>query len=401
MFNSRLELLVDYPFQRLTALLADPPGAEPLSMALGEPQHPLPPMVAGIIADSAASFGKYPPLNGTPEFRAAAAGWAQRRFALPPGLLDPERHLLPLGGSREGLFQLAQVICPSGRSGKRRPLVLMPNPLYQVYTAAALMAGAEPVFVPAGEENGFLPDFQALPKAVLDRTVLAYLGNPANPQGAVASAAQLRQYIELARRHDFVLAVDECYSEIFDGEPPPGALAEAAALNGGFDNVVVLHSLSKRSSVPGLRSGFLAGDARVIAAFAKLRAYAGAAIPLPLLAASIALWNDESHVEANRALYRAKFDLAQSLLGGSPGFHRPAGGFFQWLKVGDGETAALRLWREAGIRVLPGAYLAREQAGGNPGRPYIRVALVHDLETTARGLARMAAVLAPLPVGRG
>ncbi|HIJ63159.1 MAG TPA: aminotransferase class I/II-fold pyridoxal phosphate-dependent enzyme, partial [Rhodospirillaceae bacterium] len=216
MLNRRLDLLIDYPFQRLAALLAGPPGAEPLSMALGEPQHPLPPMVAGIIADSAASFGKYPPLNGTPEFRAVAAAWASRRFALPAGLLDPERHLLPLGGSREGLFQLAQVVCPSGRTGKRRPVVLLPNPLYQVYAAAALMAGAEPVFVPATESDGFLPDFQSLPKAVLQRTVLAYLGNPANPQGAVASAEVLRPMIDLARRHGFVLAVDECYSEIYD-----------------------------------------------------------------------------------------------------------------------------------------------------------------------------------------
>ena len=400
MLNRRLDLLIDYPFQRLAALLDGPPGAEPLSMALGEPQHPLPPMVAGIIADSAASFGKYPPLNGTPEFRAAAAAWASRRFALPDGLLDPERHLLPLGGSREGLFLLAQVVCPSGRTGKRRPVVLLPNPLYQVYAAAALMAGAEPVFVPATASDGFLPDFQALPKAVLQSTALAYLGNPANPQGAVASAERLAEYIALARRHGFVLAVDECYSEIYDRGPPPGALAVAAAIDGGFENVVVLHSLSKRSSVPGLRSGFLAGDARVIAGFAKLRAYAGAAIPLPLLAASIALWNDEAHVEANRALYRAKFDIAEALLGGHPGFHRPPGGFFLWHRVGDGEAAALRLWREAGIRVLPGAYLARDQAdGGNPGSAYIRVALVHDLETTRRGLSRLASVLTPAEAG--
>ncbi len=256
------------------------------------------------------------------------------------------------------------------------------------------MAGAEPIFVPATRETGFQPDFTALPESVLRRTALAYLCTPGNPQGSVASADLLQRSVELARRFDFVLAVDECYSEIYDREPPPGALGACATLGGTLDNVAVFHSLSKRSSVPGLRCGFVAGDERAIAAFSHLRSYAGATVPIPLLAAGAALWRDEGHVEDNRRLYRAKLDIAEELLGGRFGFFRPPGGFFLWLDVGDGEAAALKLWQAANIRVLPGAYLAREGADGvNPGRPYIRVALVHDLDTTRRALARMAEVL--------
>jgi N-succinyldiaminopimelate aminotransferase len=272
--------------------------------------------------------------------------------------------------------------------------VLLPNPFYQVYAGAAVMAGAEPVFVPGADGGAGQPDFAALPPDLLDRAALAYLCTPANPQGTVADAALLERSVAAARRHGFVLASDECYSEIWDRAPPPGALAACAALGEGLANVVVFNSLSKRSSVPGLRSGFVAGDERVLAAFARLRAYGGAATPLPVLAAAAALWRDEAHVVLNRDLYRAKLDLAAERLGGRFGFARPAGGFFLWLDVGDGEAAARALWAEAGIRVLPGAYLAAEDADGvNPGRAMIRVALVHDLATTARGLDGLAGVL--------
>lgn len=397
MFNPRLDMLTDYPFERLRALLQGPAGQngeEPLIMSIGEPQHQPPAFVARILAEQAAGWGKYPPMTGTPDFRAAVADWLTRRFGLPAGTIKPDQEILPLAGTREGLFQIAHVVCGEGQGG-RPPVVLLPNPFYQVYAGAALLAGAEPVFVPAVRETGFLPDFAALPKDVLDRAVLAYLCNPANPQGAVASLETLRQTVTLARRHGFVLAVDECYSEIYDGDAPAGALKACCHLGGGFDDVVVFHSLSKRSSAPGLRSGFVAGDARLIARFTRLRSYGGAAVPLPILAASTALWRDEAHVEANRALYRAKFDLADAILGSHPGYLRPAGGFFLWLRVGDGEAAARRLWSEGAIRVLPGAYLARPGDDGvNPGAAYIRVALVHDLETTRRALTRMAEVLA-------
>jgi N-succinyldiaminopimelate aminotransferase len=395
MLNPRLDLLTDYPFQRLNALLHGPAGDEPpLIMSIGEPQHRPPAFVAEILTREAAGWGKYPPMAGTPEFRAAVARWLTYRFALPIGELDMDKHIIPLAGTREGLFQIAQLVC-GGTMGGKPPVVLLPNPFYQVYAGAALLAGAEPVFVPATKETGFLPDFAGLPKDILDRTALAYLCTPANPQGAVASLALLKDTIELARRHDFVLAVDECYSEIYEGDlAPAGALQACAELGGDYANVVVFHSLSKRSSAPGLRSGFAAGDARLIAAFGRLRAYGGAAVPLPILAASSALWRDEEHVEVNRGLYRNKFTIAQEILGDSLGFYRPQGGFFLWLDVGDGEKAALALWQKAGIRVLPGAYLARPGADGvNPGQRYIRVALVHDLDTTRQGLTRLAEVL--------
>ncbi len=393
MLNPRLDLLTDYPFQRLAALLQGPAGDEPLAMSIGEPQHQPPSFVAEILSREAAGWGKYPPMPGTPAFRQAVATWLCNRFTLPADWIDADRQILPLAGTREGLFQVAQLVTADSAAGSP-PTVLLPNPFYQVYAGAALLAGAEPVFVPAVRDGGFLPDFAALPKAILDRAALAYLCNPANPQGSVASLAVLKETIALARHHGFVLAVDECYSEIYDREPPAGALQACRDLGGSSEGVVVFHSLSKRSSAPGLRSGFVAGDPALVAAFNRLRAYGGAAVPLPILAASTALWLDEVHVEDNRVLYRAKFDLADQILGELPGYYRPPGGFFLWLDVGDGEEAALRLWREAGIRVLPGGYLARPDAHGvNPGASYIRVALVHDLPTTRRALTRMAEVL--------
>ncbi len=390
MLNPRLDRLTDYPFQRLADLLGGPATPDSIVMSIGEPQHPPPAMVAAILAEQAAAWGKYPPAAGTADFRAAAGQWLRRRFRLPAGLVDSDTAILPVAGTREALYLIAQVTC--GDSG--RPVVLLPNPFYQVYAGAAVMAGAEPVFVPGADGPLSQPDFAALPAELLQRTALAYLCSPANPQGAVADAALLARTVAAARRHGFLLAVDECYSEIWDTEEPPGALTACAGLGGGLAGVVVFHSLSKRSSVPGLRSGFVAGDPAVIAAFARLRSYGGAATPLPILAAAAALWRDEAHVDQSRRLYRAKFDLAEGLLGGRFGFRRPPGGFFLWLDVGDGEAAALALWRQAGIRVLPGAYLARADADGvNPGRRFIRVALVHDLATTERALTRLAAVL--------
>lgn len=395
MLNPSLDRLNDYPFQRLANLLKDCPApAEPIVMSIGEPQHPAPAMIAQVLTEQAALWNKYPPIAGTPDFRRACADWLNRRFALPQGLLDADANILPLAGTREGLYMIGQVAVDAGRPGGKPPVVLIPNPFYQVYVGAAVMMGAEPVLVPATAETGFLPDFTKVAPEILERTALAFLCNPANPQGSVADLSRLTATIELARRHGFVLAMDECYSEIYDRDAPAGALQACAQMGGSLDNVVVFHSLSKRSSSPGLRSGFVAGDAAIIARFSRLRSYGGAALPLPILAASAALWRDEAHVEENRALYRAKIDIAEKLLGGRFGFRRPAGGFFLWLDVGDGEAATRKLWREAGIRVLPGAYLAREdETGFNPGAAYIRVALVHDLDTTAKALTRLAEAL--------
>ena len=270
----------------------------------------------------------------------------------------------------------------------------MPNPCYQIYFGAAVMAGAEPRFMPATKDTGFLPELDAVPADLLTRCEIMYLCNPGNPQGACAPLAYLTRAVELAREHDFLLVIDECYAEIYSGAPPAGSLQAAAALDGRLDGVIACHSLSKRSSAAGLRSGFVAGDPALIAGFARLRSYAAAVQPLPVLAAAAALWRDEAHVEANRALYRRKFDLAERHLGNRLGFYRPDGGFFLWLTVPDGEDAARRLWTEAALKVLPGAYLGRPDArGDNPGDRAIRVAMVHDLETTDAALRRIAATL--------
>jgi len=274
------------------------------------------------------------------------------------------------------------------------PVVLCPNPYYLVYNGAATMAGADPVFLDATRDNQFLPDLDAIPESVLARCALLYLCSPANPQGAVADLAYLKKAIALARAHDFVLASDECYGEIYDRAPPPGALEACAALGGSLDHVLVFHSLSKRSSAAGLRCGSIAGDPYLIERFAHLRSYAAAQVPLPIQEAAIALWGEETHVEANRALYRRKYDIAEQHLAGRLGFYRPAGGFFLWLDIGDGERAALALWREAGIRTLPGAYTAIANPGTeNPGHRYIRIAIVHDEAIIDSGMKRLRRVL--------
>ncbi len=389
----RLERIGDYPFDRLRALLGTvaPRANDPIFLSIGEPQHPPPPVIQTAIAENFPLWGRYPPMAGTPEFRAAVAGWLEARYALPAGMIVPDAHVIPVSGTREALFMAALAVLTEAR--KPAPRVLMPNPFYQVYLGAAVIGGAEPVLVPATRELGFLPDFAGLDAATLDATAMAYYCSPANPQGAIAPLETLKGLVALARRHDFVILFDECYSEIYQHAAPPGGMAACAALGGTLDNVLVFNSLSKRSSAPGLRSGFVAGDARLIKRFTRLRDYGGAPPPLPLLAAATALWGDEAHVEENRALYRKKFEMAEAALGGRCGFYIPDGGFYLWLDVGDGEDAARRLWAE-GVRVMPGAYLAQRDASGrNPGAGYIRCALVHDLDTTERALARMSAVL--------
>jgi len=397
MSTDRLDsLLTFHPFTRLNALLQGvaPGGAgPPLLFSVGEPQMAPPPMLSEILVREAAQWSKYPLAQGTPDFRAAAADWLRRRYHLPAGMIDADKQLLPVAGSREGLFMIALSAVPEGAGGKR-PAVLIPNPFYHVYAGAAAVAGAEPVFLPTTAETGFLPKPDRIAPDILERTALAYICSPANPQGAVASLDYLQRWIELARRHNFVVAFDECYAEIYDRAAPVGGLEACARLGGDLHNVIVFHSLSKRSGVPGLRSGFVAGDARLIQRNAQLINYGGVAVPYPILAASTALWRDEAHVEEGRRRYRANFDAAAEILGDQFGFVRPAGGFFLWLDVGDGEAAARRLWAEAGIRVLPGAYMGRpDEHGVNPGQRYIRVALVYDTETAAAGLRRLRQVL--------
>jgi aspartate/methionine/tyrosine aminotransferase len=395
---ARFSDLPEYAFPRLRALLQGiPPGGPDLAMTIGEPKHALPDFVAATIAAHAHEFAIYPPNDGTRELRVAITDWLGRRYAVS---IDPDTRIIPLNGTREGLFNAALALSAESRGGAR-PAVLMPNPFYQVYGAAALSVGAEPVPVPATAETGFLPDYAALPPALLDRVTLCYLCSPANPQGSVADAGYWRNLIALGERHDFRILADECYAEIYRDTPPPGALEVAAAVGADPERVVVFNSLSKRSNAPGLRSGFAAGGPRSIAALRQLRAYGGAPLPLPIQRASTALWQDEKHVTASRALYVEKFTLADRLLGGMAGYVAPAGGFFLWLDVGDGEAFALRLWRETGVRVLPGGYLGRAtQNAENPGHRYIRVALVADAPQVERGLAAIRSTLerAPTPL---
>ena len=385
----RFSALPDYAFPRLRTLLGDtPPGQpDPVQMTIGDPMHPPPAFVGEIVAEHAAGFMSYPPNDGAPELLEACAAWLERRYGHDA---DPARDILVLNGTREGLYNAAMALCPETKGGAK-PVILTPNPFYQVYAVAGLSVGADPHYVDATEATGHLPDFAALDPATLDRIAVAYVCSPANPQGATASMAYWRELLALAERHDFLVFADECYAEIYRGAPPTGILEAVRETGADPERVVAFHSLSKRSNLAGLRSGFAVSGPGNIARMRQLRAYAGAPLPLPLQMAAAAAWADEAHVEANRALYAEKFADAARILKGVPGAAIPDAGFFLWLPVpeGDGEAATLRLWREAGVKVLPGAYLARETAGGNPGEGYIRAALVAPREDCARGLARL------------
>jgi aspartate/methionine/tyrosine aminotransferase len=382
------------PFVRLTDLIAGiPPGKPVINLSVGEPQHPVPDFVAPVLAAHIAEFGRYPPNKGIEPFRKTVAGWLGRHFKLPRPV-DPEAEVLVLNGTREGLFlgAIAARRWVGPRAGT--PAVLIPNPFYAAYAAGALAAGCEPVYMPATRVSGFLPDLDALDEALLKRTVAFYLASPSNPQGAVASRAYLERLATLAQKHGFLVFADECYGELYSHDRPTGML-EASGPD--FANVVVFHSLSKRSSLPGLRVGFAAGDRNFLAAFLELRNVAAPQVSVPAQHVAVAAYSDEAHVEENRKLYSAKFDLADQILGGRYGYVRPAGGFFLWLDVsahGGSEAVTKRLWAEAGVRVVPGRYLAREQAdGSNPGADYIRVAMVQDKEATAAALHRLVNLL--------
>ncbi|MEM6942714.1 MAG: aminotransferase class I/II-fold pyridoxal phosphate-dependent enzyme [Pseudomonadota bacterium] len=404
-FPARFEALPEYAFPRLRRLLDGiEPGRAETAMSIGEPQHPVPDFVMPTMAAHAASLSKYPPNEGIPALREAASAWLARRYGAAEGYRDPERQILPLNGTREGLFNACLALCPEEKNGKR-PAVLLPNPFYQCYAVAALQAGAEPVYVPATAETGHLPDYAALPEALLDRAAIVYMCAPANPQGAVADAAWWRRLFALAEKHDFRVFADECYSEIWRDSPPTGAVEVASADGFDLERLVAFHSLSKRSNLAGLRSGFLVTGPEARARLLRLRAYAGAPMPIPAQHAAVAAWSDEAHVEENRALYQEKFRIADDVLGNMPGYAAPEAGFFLWLKVQDvgangldaGEAIAQQLWREAGVKALPGLYLSRETpealGGGNPGAGYLRLALVAPAPEVRAGLEAVHNVL--------
>ena len=382
-FPERFSNLPEYAFPRLRALLADlPAGGPEIAMSIGEPKHAFPDFVPAVLAEYAHEFAKYPPNEGAPELRQAISDWIMRRYNVAK---DPDKEIFALNGTREGLFNAALALCPEEKSG-HRPKVLIPNPFYQVYAVASAAVTAEPMFVDCPAIDNFLPRYDLLDEATLDQTAIAYVCSPSNPQGAIADAAYWTTLINLAEKHDFRIFADECYSEIYRDKAPFGALQVANQIGADPERVLVFHSLSKRSNLPGLRSGFAASGPKTIAALKQLRAYAGAPLPLPLQRVATAVWQDETHVVANRALYREKYQIADQVFAGLQGYHAPEAGFFLWLPVEDGEAATRKLWQETGVKVLPGAYLARDVDGQNPGSGYIRAAMVAETQEMERGL---------------
>ena len=386
-FPERYASLPEYAFPRLRSLLdAHKPGGEVMHMTIGEPKHPFPEWVPQIIAQHSEEFGKYPPNEGSPELLTAISDWLKRRYDV---LLDPDKQVMALNGTREGLFNTLIALCPEQTARGETPVVLIPNPFYQVYAVAAATVGAEPVFLPATTETGFLPDYSQLSPDILNRTEVAYICSPTNPQGAVADRDYWANLIALAEKYDFQIFADECYSEIYRDRPPIGALEIANEGGADPERVVTFHSLSKRSNLPGLRSGFVAGGPESIQRVRQLRAYAGAPLPLPLQRVAEKAWADEAHVAENRALYQEKYAVADQIFAGIGGYKGPDAGFFLWLPVEDGEQAAMKLWTETGVRVLPGAYLSRDVNNQNPGKGYVRVAMVAPKQEMQRGLVQI------------
>ncbi len=381
--NPRLDLLHPYPFERLRALVAGntpAPGLTPISMSIGEPRHAPPAFIQAALTTSLSTLDRYPLALGLLELRAAAAGWLERRFGLPGGAVDPQTMVLPVNGTREALFAFVQaVVDPASH-----PVVAMPNPFYQIYEGAALLAGAEPYYLDTVPGNRFLPDLESIPEAIWRRCQLLFLCSPGNPTGAVMSARYLAAALELAERHDFVIAADECYADIYLDEPapPPGLLRVARdAGRTRFERCVVFHSLSKRSSVPGLRSGIVAGDPAILKRFLLYRTYHGCAVGTHTQLASVPAWQDDAHARVNRELYQRKFAAVLPVLEPVLEVSRPEAAFYLWPAVGgDDELFAKELHAATNVLVLPGTYLARDNAGANPGRGRVRISLVAGLE---------------------
>ncbi len=378
--NPDLQKLQPYPFEKLRALLANvqPADKPPVALSIGEPKHATPGFITDSVCHNLGGLANYPLTRGMPELRGAIADWLQRRFQLPAGSIDPETQVLPVNGTREALFAFAQAVID--RTTPQAPLVLSPNPFYQIYEGAALLAGAEPRFLACTAEHNYLPDFDAVDRETWERCQLIHLCSPGNPTGAVVPLPQLQRLIRLAEQHDFIIAADECYSELyFDESTPPVGLLQAAADMGNtaYRRCAVFHSLSKRSNAPGLRSGFVAGDAEIIAQFLRYRTYHGCAMPAQHQHASIAAWRDEEHVRHNRTLYREKFDAALEILQPVLTVNRPDAGFYLWAGTpGSDEDFARGLFEQQHVTVLPGSYLSREVDGLNPGNGHVRMALV-------------------------
>jgi len=390
--NRALNQLQPYPFEKLRALLGSvTPAADkrPIALSIGEPKHRSPAFVAQTLTDSLQQMAVYPTTQGIPALREAIVGWCERRFGVPTGWLDAARHVLPVNGTREALFAFTQTVVERDCDG----LVVSPNPFYQIYEGAALLAGAQPHYLPCLDDNGFNPDFDAVSADVWRRCQILFLCSPGNPTGALVPLDTLKKLIALADQYDFVIAADECYSELYfdEASPPPGLLSACVELGrSDFKRCVVFHSLSKRSNLPGLRSGFVAGDADILKAFLLYRTYHGCAMPVQTQLASIAAWNDEAHVLANRDLYREKFDAVLAILAPVMDVQRPDGSFYLWPKVVGDDTVFCRdLFAEQHVTVVPGSYLSRDVDGINPGAGRVRMALVAPLAECVEAAERI------------
>ena len=394
--NSELQLLQPYPFEKLNALKAKvtaPAHLSPIALSIGEPKHQAPAFVKQVLHDNMDKLSNYPTTKGIEPLRSAISDWATKRFHLKPGSLDPEQHVLPVNGTREALFAFSQAVIDRHDENNPKPLVVSPNPFYQIYEGAALLAGAEPHYLACEADNGFIADFTAVSEQTWQRCQLLFLCSPGNPTGAVVDTKVLQQLIALADRYDFVIASDECYSELyFDEDKPPVGLLQACAEMGRDDyhRCVVFHSLSKRSNLPGLRSGFVAGDADIIKPFLLYRTYHGCAMPIQHQLASISAWQDEQHVLDNRHQYREKFAAVLDILDGCLDVSKPDASFYLWAKtpISDIEFAQ-RLFAEQHITVLPGQYIGRAVDGHNPGSQRIRMALVAPLDECIEAAKRI------------
>jgi N-succinyldiaminopimelate aminotransferase len=403
--NPDLLHLHPYPFEKLAALKAAvsaPAQLNDIMLSIGEPKHEPPAFVLETLVNNLGKLSNYPTTKGLPELREAIATWATRRFQLKAGSFTADKHVLPVNGTREALFAFAQAIVDRSKmnTADATPLIVSPNPFYQIYEGAAILSGAEPYFLNCTPENNFIPDFAAVPAAIWERCQLLFICSPGNPTGAVMSSAQLKQLIALADQYDFVIASDECYSELyFDEANPPVGLLQACTELGrdDFARCVVFHSLSKRSNLPGLRSGFVGGDAKILGKFLLYRTYHGCAMPVPTQLASIAAWQDEDHVIANRDAYRAKFDAVLKVLDGCIDVQKPDASFYLWPKTPiKGEDFAQQLFAQQKVTVLPGSYLARETEGFNPGENYVRLALVAPLAECIEAATRIKAFVQSL-----
>ncbi|ARU89384.1 succinyldiaminopimelate transaminase [Pseudomonas sp. M30-35] len=394
--NDALNQLQPYPFEKLRALLGSvTPNAEKKAIALsiGEPKHRSPDFVAKALSDNLEQLAVYPTTLGIAALREAIANWASKRFNLPVGALDPARNVLPVNGTREALFAFTQTVVKRAQTGEQPGYVISPNPFYQIYEGAALLAGAEPHYLPCLEQHGFNPDFAAVSDDVWQRCQILFLCSPGNPTGALIPLDTLKELIKLADKFDFVIASDECYSELYfdEANPPAGLLTACAELGrNDFKRCVVFHSLSKRSNLPGLRSGFVAGDADILKSFLLYRTYHGCAMPVQTQLASIAAWTDEAHVLANRDLYREKFDAVLAILDGVLDVQRPDGGFYLWAKTPiDDEQFSRDLYAQEHVTVVPGSYLSRSVNGHNPGAGRVRMALVAPLAECVEAAERI------------